>query len=414
MRERLCFAAASLPTALRRFVRENPGTEIAVVSTCNRIEVYTAVPPRGPDHAAVLDFVARQRRVAPAEFREFAYHYRDADAIRHLFKVAAGLDSLVLGEPQVMAQVKQALAVATEAGTAGKVLQKTFQSALAAARTVHRKSRINEGHVSIGSVAADFARRISADFKTSCLLVIGAGDMGKLVLEQLAEGAPSRMLVCNRHRQRSEEIVAKYGGEVVEFEGLTAALAQADVVISSTSAPHYVVTAAQVRSAMEQRRGKPLFFIDIAVPRDIEPAVLEVPNTYLYNVDDLQALVAENLAARSAKLDQCNELIEKQMAGLVSWMESLHIEPTITRLRETFHAIKAEELGRLNGKLSSAGEADRQLIEQAAERIVNKLLHAPCNALKDPAARRRQYDLEEAIEEIFGLSANTDGDKQDS
>lgn len=402
VREALAFSAARLPEALAVLAATEGVGEAVIVSTCNRVEVYTgSVAPLPPD--LVARFLASFHGVWPETFVPHLFHHEGRGAALHLFRVACGLDSMVVGEAQVTGQVRAAYEAAASAGTAGRALHRLFQQALAVAKRARTATEIGAGRASVGSVAVELAQRIFESLDGKTVLVVGAGEMGASVVASLRAAGAEATLVANRTHKRAVELAATWGGRAVPFDALADHLAAADIVISSTDAPHYVLTRARLERAVAERRGRSLFLVDIAVPRDIEPSVAEVEGCYLYNIDDLQAVVNETLAQRQQEVVRCEAIVEEECGRFMAWVERLAVAPTIAELAAQLHELKRGEVEALLQRVPELSPEARAEVERMADRLVNKILHQPIRALRDAAPDERPEGLLGAALRLFGL-----------
>jgi glutamyl-tRNA reductase len=406
VREALAFPAARLAEALAALAATQGVGEGVILSTCNRVEVYTASAEPAPA-GLVPGFLASFHGAWPETFQAHLFRHEGREAVRHLFRVACGLDSMVVGEAQVTGQVRAAYDAALDAGTAGRVLHRLFQQALAVAKRVRTETEIGAGRASVGSVAVELAQRIFESLAGKTVLVIGAGEMGASVVASLRAAGAAATLVANRTYERAVELAAAFGGRAVPFDALGDHLAQADIVISSTDAPHYVLTRARVEAALARRRGRPLFLVDIAVPRDIEPAAGGLEGCYLYDIDDLQAVVAETLAQRQQEIGRCEATVEEECGEFMAWLGRLAVAPTIAELAAQLHDLKRTELDALLQRLPELSPEGRAEIERMADRLVNKILHQPIRALREAPADGRPDGLLGATLRLFGLRRGT-------
>jgi len=402
VREALAFRRNRLGEALSSLRSLEGVEECVVLSTCNRVELYLSLSDDAPEDVGTR-FLAGFHGVWPERFQEFLYRYEGEGAIRHLFRVASGLDSLVVGEAQVTAQVKSAYESASARGTTGPVLNRLFQQALAVAKRVRSTTEIGAGRASVGSVAVELAERIFESLADRTVLVLGAGEMGESVAESLKAAGARTTLVANRTFERAEALAARFGGKAVRFEQLAEKLARADIVIASTDAPHHVLRKGDVAAALRRRGGRPLFIIDIAVPRDVEPSAGDLEGCYLYNVDDLEAVVRETLARREREVARCEPIVEAEARKFMRWLDQLHLVPAIEELSSRLHALKASELEALMRRLPDLSEEARAEIERMANRLVNKILHQPIAALRDSSGEDRHRGLLDAALRLFGL-----------
>jgi len=404
VRERLAFDGEAAAAALAAFRRRWPNAEGVLVSTCNRVEFYVAAERDEPDTRTLAEFVADAQGLTADQFADFLYTYGDRAAARHLFSVVSGLDSQVVGEAQVTSQVKEAYRLAAAAGTTGVVLNRLFQRSFRVARRVHRDTDVGRHPVSVGSVAAAVARGILEPAQRKTVLLIGAGETADLALRHLRTLGVSRVLVANRTAERSADLARRHGGESVPFEALVEVLAEADIVISSTSAPHAILTAAQVREARRRRRGNgPLFIIDIAVPRDVEPSVNDIDDVTLYNIDDLERACEANRRTRRRQVETGLMLVEREADAFLAWMQSLSAGPVIRALRRRLDETGREAVQRLISRLDHPTERDAQQIELMIRRFANRLAHRPITVLRRAAARGAALPYLALVRDLFGL-----------
>ncbi len=409
VRERLGTNPEALPEALARLAARSELSEVMFLSTCNRVEVVALAPDHGVDAAlrAVREELARQGGLRDdAELAPYLYDKRGDEAVTHVFRVAASLDSMVLGEPQILGQIKDAYDAAVAAGALKGGLGRCVSRAFTVAKRVRTETAIGAGSVSISSVAVDLARRIFGELEQHAVLLLGAGDMAEAAARSLGKGART-LSICNRSFDRAAALARDMHASAVPWEGLEAELIQADVVVASTSSRTPVVTRAMVKRAMKARKGQTLFFIDIAVPRNVEPEVHGIDNVYVYNVDDLAHEVARGLKARHGEVEAAEKIVSEEVAEFLAWSRGLEVQPTVVAMRARARALVLAELERsLSGKLKHL-EPDRAALTQMLESAVSKLLHGPTTKLKARAAEgidaaplaaavRYLFDLQEA------------------
>lgn len=407
LRERFSFAGsgAAAEEALHG-LRDAAGlAECALLCTCNRTEIY-ALSGEEDWQERLLETLARHAGEPPGRLQGHLYSHEGTPAVRHLYRVAAGLDSMVVGEGQVLAQVREMLQLAQRAGTAGTVLQALLQGALAAGKRARTETEIGRGAVSISLAAVQLARQIFQRLDGRVVLLIGAGETGEQTARALLQdGAAPRLLVCNRTGERAAALAQQFGGTTLPWEQLDDALARADIVITSTGAPTPIVTTASVRRALRARRGRPVFLIDIAVPRDVEPSAGGLDDVYLFNIDDLQAVVERSLAGRQAEAARVEELLEEEVARFQAWLRTHEVGPTIGQLQAYATAVVEAELGRLGGRLSHLSQRDRDVVDALLRGVVNKLQRPLILYLKQAALGGDAYREVERLRGIFGLDA---------
>jgi len=410
VREKLAFNPNSINTALSLFSQkyQDQNAEIVILSTCNRVELYVSSQDGAIKVEDVFSFLADFHKIELNTFSPYMYHYNDDRAVNHLFFVTSSLDSMVLGESQILSQVKEAYTMAAMEEATGKFLNQLFQQALNVAKIVHTRTSIGKRKVSISSIAVEFAEKIFQDFTGKIVLVVGAGEMCELLLKHLYEEGARTFVLANRTFERAQELAIEYHGQAIKYELLGEHLEKADIVISSTSAPHYVIHADQVKEAIRHRRGNPMFLIDIAVPRNIEPEIANIDNVYLYNIDDLQSVVSQNIDERNKEVEKCRVLIEEEVEHFMARLEEMKIEPAITHLRNHFHTIGKEELDRLKPKLKNLDNGDWEQVIYTMERTINKLLHHPAKVAKQEAKNGGGYRYVETIKKLFGIFHHTD------
>ncbi len=319
LRERVAFSEEALPGALTSVRRELRLPECVILSTCNRVELYTVIPERDGHEAKMREFLARFHRVELDSLSDRIYWHLQPDSVRHLFRVAAGLDSMVVGESEILGQVRQAYERAVAHGSVGAIFHRLFQTALRTGKEVRAKTRIGQGATSVGSVAVELARRIFRDLPSKTILVLGAGQMSESALACLKSLGTRSILIANRTQESAAAAVQAFGGRVVPFSELEGSAAQADIVLCSTAADRYLLQEPQVRRIMAARRQKPLFLIDISVPRNLDPAIGRLENVYLYDIDDLQGIASANLQMRLDEMDACSEIVERQLDGFLAY-----------------------------------------------------------------------------------------------
>ena len=412
IREKLAFSPTSVPVALSSFVQSFPSSEAVILSTCNRVEIYATSSDDSLDKDALLEFFSVFHGLPKEKFAEHMYHYQGINAVRHLFFVSSSLDSLVRGETQILSQVKEAYMTATSSETTGSILNQLFQRALNVAKEVHTKTGIGKGKVSVSTVAVDLAIKIFKDFSEKTIFIIGAGEMCELVLKHLVEKGAKTAIVANRNYEKAKSLAGEYSGKAINYEKLADYLPQADIVISSTSAPHYVIHAEQVKHAIKVRRGNPMLLVDIAVPRDLHPDIGKIDNVYLYNIDDLQTVVSSNIDERENELGKCQSIIDKEVSQYMAWTEELKIGPAISQLRDHFHGIGEQELERLRPKLGDIAHEEWEHIVYSMQRTLNKILHKPAKVGKEKAKNGGGFQYVETIKHLFGIHHKKDDSKK--
>jgi glutamyl-tRNA reductase len=409
MREQLALEEEKIREILADLSGRGLLQEVMILSTCNRVEVYGVAAVPGEARSQAFSQLGSHRGVAWRELEPLLYTATGDEAALHAFRVAASLDSMVLGEPQILGQVKDAFALAQSAGTAGPVLHALMSQAFSAAKRVRSETLVGRLAVSISYAAVELARRIFEGLEGKAVLLVGAGEMSELAARHLIDHGALPIYVANRTWSRAEELARGLGGVPVPFDQLEATLARVDIVITSTAAPEPVVTAAQVRAALHARRGRPLFFIDIAVPRNVEPAVNDLEGAFCYDIDDLRAVVESNLKERQREAQRAQALLEREVDKFVGRLQQLEVVPTIVSLREKLEAIRRAELERALARLPGAAEDTRRVMDALSQAIVNKVLHAPMVKLKDSSRAGHGRRWTEMISELFGLRGSGPG-----
>jgi glutamyl-tRNA reductase len=413
VRETLAFNKRSLEEALARYRSGNGahpyGAEGVILSTCNRLEVYTVASCRDEGYEAVCRLLEDCHGEPREAFEPYLYTYADAEAVEHLFSVAAGLDSMVLGEHEVLGQVTDAMETGLSLGAAGKVLAALFRHAIEAGKRARTETNISQGVTSIGHVAVDLAEDVFGDLSACRVLVIGAGEMAELTVEALVGAGAEDLSILNRTRARAERLATQFDARALGWERMDQALSWADIVITSTAAPHAIVHPENVRQAMVARRDRPLFLIDIAVPRDAEPEVGDLDDVYLYDIDDLQAVVEESKTRRRQEVPRVETIIGQVQEEFLSWHRSLDVVPTIVDLRREIHDLRQAEVERALRRVNGLSEREREIIQAMTKRLVNKILHHPTVCLKEHANCDDGYHYAEVARDLFGLSGNGHG-----
>lgn len=395
VRERLAFDLAKQQSALQSL--RNYADEGFLISTCNRVEVGGVV---STNEQAFIEFLADSHQIDPAEFAQYLNIYSGADAVRHIFRLAAGLDSMVVGEDQIQLQLKSALAAAHDAGSAGHLIERLLQGALAAGKLVRTETGIARNPVSVVSVALDVAHSHYSGLENRRVLIVGAGRMAELALKHLHDVSGVQLTIVNRSIERAQALAQTYGASALPFDQLLPAMAQAEIVISCTSASDTVISSAMLEAAQAQQAQQRIL-LDLAVPRDIDPNIAALDHAILYNVDSLQPIAEANREARLAEITRAEELLEGEVNKFMEWWASQEVVPTIRALRERAEAIRASELQRTLSRLSHLSPREQEAIGALSSAIVNKLLHQPITALKNPESGNH---LAQALQQLFQLS----------
>ncbi len=401
LRERVAFGEADLPAALRGLRAAGGVQEAAILSTCNRTELYCVVD--AADNTAPVDWLLAHHGAAAHDLRPFLYHHPETEAARHVLRVACGLDSMVLGEPQILGQLKAAYQAAVGGGTAGRVLNKLFQHAFHVAKKVRTDTAIGSSPVSVAFAAVRLARQIHGDLRDCTALLVGAGDTIELAAHHLIRQRLGRLLIANRTLERAQSLASRFGGYAMPLAGLPRHLAEADIVISSTAARLPILGRATVAAALTARRRRPMFLVDLAVPRDIDPAVATLEDAYLYTIDDLQSVITENLRSRQAAAFEAEEIIDLEAHRFLEWTQQHDAVELLRELRGRAEAVRDELLIKARQQLQQ-GSPPAEVLQQLAGALTNRLLHAPTVMLKDAGIDNRD-DLLRAAVELFDLDS---------
>jgi glutamyl-tRNA reductase len=399
VRERLAVVPEAMDAALGELAALPGVREAVMLSTCNRVELYLATADGDRAIAGVTEALARRAGVAELELGQHLFERRDAEAVHHLFRVACSLDSLVIGEPQILGQTKQAHETAIKHGTAGGVLNSCFQSAFRVARRVRRETAIARNPVSVSSVAVELARQVFGSFANRRVLVVGAGKMSELAARTLRTHGAT-LTVTNRTRSRADELAGRFQASVADWTDLRGALTAADIVIASTGAQRPVLTHALVSEVQRSRRGRPLFLLDIAVPRDVEPTVGQLDGIYLADIDDLQKVAAEHREGRKSEAAEAEAIVEQELVRFLKAWRGRQIAPTVTALRAHVLGIAQVEATKVCAGLSTLGEREKRAVMDLADSIAKKLLHLPQMALRND---HDEVPLVVAVQRLFGL-----------
>ncbi len=408
LRERLAVPAAELGADLRGLLATGALDETVVISTCNRVEVYLAARDARAGAGAARAWLAS--RAVATSLEGHLYERAGGDAVQHAFRVASSLDSMVVGEPQILGQVKEAFGAAEAAGTTGTLLSRCFQRAFAVAKRVRSETAIAAGAVSVSSVACELAAKVFGRLEGRRVLLVGAGEMAEAAARHL-HGAGARIVVANRSLERAEALAREHGGEARTLDQLQAELILADVVISSTASPGFVITREAMQAVVKARRHRLMLLVDIAVPRDIDPRVGDLENVFLYDVDHLESVSRGAADARRREAESAERIVHEEVAEFELWRKSLALTPTIVALRARFREIVVAELARTVPRLQGLGDEDRKTLDRMADAIVNKLLHQPLTALKKDAESEGSAQLLDAAQQLFALQPAEPADR---
>lgn len=406
LRERLDFSARGIGEALETLAGRPSASEAAVLSTCNRAELYVACGEVDDARRDLLDFLAGYHGLDASAVVPHLYELVDGAAARHLFRVAGGLDSLVVGEPQILGQVKDAFSAASESRTAGPILNKVFPWSFTVGKRVRTETGLSEGAVSVSFAATSLAKKIFGDLKGRTVLVIGAGEMGKLTAQHLQGQGVGRMLITSRTLAHATALAESIGGMPVPWQDLRETLGRADIAITATGSTLPILTRPDVEHVMHGRRNRPLFLIDIAIPRDVDPAVGDLDSVFLYNIDDLQAVVQENLTRRAAEVEHAEGIVAEEVGKFEAWLSARGAIPTVVALRQRFETIRRSELERLASKLAGLTPEARSRVDEVTRLLVEKLLITPTEQLKSIPDPERVRSCADALTLLFALDAD--------
>jgi glutamyl-tRNA reductase len=408
IREKVAFPEEGIGEPLRTVNSLDGVQENMIISTCNRVEIVLAAESKGAVEV-MKAFLSEHHGVPREELDRHLYLHSNGEAIRHLYRVACGLDSLVQGEPQILGQVKDAYEYAGKAGTLGLVLNRLLKKTFSVAKRVRTETGIGRSAVSVSYAAVELAKKIFGEVEGRTAMIIGAGEMGELALKHLVGSGIKEVFVVNRTFEKAVALAEEFGGSAIKFDDFLDQLLITDIVISSTGAPHVIIHADDIRGLMSRRKYQPIFFIDIAMPRDIDAGVDDIDNAYLYNVDDLRAVVDTNIQERKKEAEKAEAMVVGEVATFQKWVNSLQVVPTIVSLRGKIEQIRAAETEKVLGRLPDLTDKDRQQVKALTNAIVNKILHRPQAVLKEAAhtedaglyleVTRKMFDLQEASEE---------------
>jgi glutamyl-tRNA reductase len=408
LREKLAFNGPKLEEGIRQ-IRELPGIrETVIVSTCNRVELYLTVNDVGKAFEAVKDFFAGFFDIRKESLANALYLHHDMQAVRHIFRVASSLDSMVVGEPQILGQLKEAFEFALERKTTGVLLNRLLKKSISVAKRVRTETKIAENAVSISFAAVELAKKIFTDLAGKTFMLLGAGEMAELAAKHMMNNGIKDIVIANRTYETGCNLAREFNGRAIRFEDYLNELVHADILICSTGAQNYVLMKNQMQNVMKERKNRPVFLIDISVPRNIDPGINDLDNVYLYDVDDLRGVVDTNILERQKEAKKAEDIIEEEIETFKRWLSSLDSVPTVIALREKAEAIRKEELEKLMNRLSDIGEKDKKAIEGMASSIVNKLIHPPTVALKEDSEDKDV--LIATIKRLYGLNGE-DNDK---
>lgn len=408
VREQIAFQQDLLPGALAE-LRGTPGVQESIIfSTCNRVEIAVTADDAVNVNDTIANFLAKARQVDPQWLRQFLYHHHDKDAIRHLFRVASSLDSMVLGEPQILGQLKDAYEVAKNQGALNGFLDTVMTRAFGVAKRVRTETDIGQNAVSISYAAVELARQIFGSLRGKKVILIGAGKMSELAARHLERNGVAEIAVTNRSPERARAMAELFRGRIIDYQNFTASLPEMDMVIASTGAPHYILTREAMKKVIGARRNRPMFLIDISVPRNIEPSVNELDNVFLYDIDDLRTAVDENRKGRAQEAEAAERIIADEVERTLTRLKAREMGPVIVGLQQQLEGICASELERVRGKMGELSPQQQEAVEALLRGIVNKIAHAPIAELRKQASEPGGHQAIEVIRRVFRI----DGQQQ--
>jgi glutamyl-tRNA reductase len=406
IREKLAFNGDKLEKGIFGLHKLPEIKEVALLSTCNRVEFYTCVGNVSTATENIINFLAEFHGINRTEFEKSLFSLSDSDAVRHIFRVSSSLDSMVLGEPQILGQIKDCFDFALNKKTTGVLLNKLMKKAISTAKRVRTETRIAENAVSISFAAVELAKKIFTNLSGKSFMLLGAGEMAELAARHLQNNGVTGVMVVNRTFERGCELACEFSGRAVRFEDFLQELVHADIIICSTGAPAYVLNRDQMQKVMKERKQKPVFIIDISVPRNIDPEINKIDNVYLYDVDNLQDVVDTNVQGRRAEAEKAEAIISEEVDKFSRWMSALESVPTIVALRQKADEIRKEELEKFQNRFPDMDDAKMKAVDYLATAIMNKLIHPPTVALKEDSEDRDE--LIATIKKLYGINGDED------
>jgi len=412
VREKLAFSPTQMEKPLHALLALDGITEGVIVSTCNRVEIYVTTRDIAGGIARVKRFIADYHNFPLDTLEQHVYSLHGEDAIRHVFRVASSLDSMVVGEPQILGQIKTSYGYAAEYRSSGIILNRFLHKAFSVAKRVRTETKIASSAVSVAFAAVELAKKIFNDLSDKTVMLIGAGEMCELAAKHFLNSGVRGLMVTNRTFERAEKLADEFDGKAVRFDDLFDQLHKADIILSSTGAPHTIIGAGDLDAVMRRRRQKPMFFIDIAIPRDIDPAVNDVENVYLFTVDDLQEVVASNLQQRKEEANKAEAIVNEEIGQFFKWLSSLEVTPTIVALRNKFDEIRRAELEKTLAGWKDIPPDGQKRLEALTNAIMNKLLHPPTTLIKQAGQGGRTDLYVDAVRALYGLEIGKGQDEE--
>ncbi len=406
IREKLAFDGPKLEEGLLTIRNLPEVKESVIISTCNRVEIYLNAGNTEQAIASIKEFIASFHDIRNESLNDALYIHYDIEAVRHIYRVASSLDSMVVGEPQILGQLKEAFEFSLKHKTTGILLNRLFKKAISVAKRIRTETRIAENAVSISFAAVELAKKIFTELTGKTFMLLGAGEMAELAAKHIMNNGVTDILIANRTYQTGCDLAKEFSGRAVPFENYLNELKTSDIIICSTGAPDYVLSKSQMHKVMKERKNKPVFIIDISVPRNVDPEINTLDNVYLYDIDDLQGVVDSNIHERQKEARMAEEIIEEEIETFTRWLSSLDSVPTVIALRKKAEEIKAEEIEKLINRLPDMKIKEKQAVEQTINSIINKLIHAPTIALKESSEDKDI--LIATIKRLYGLEGNNE------
>ncbi len=406
IREKLAFDGPKLEEGLLTIRNLPEVKESVIISTCNRVEIYLNAGNTEQAIASIKEFIASFHDIRNESLNDALYIHNDIEAVRHIYRVASSLDSMVVGEPQILGQLKEAFEFSLKHKTTGILLNRLFKKAISVAKRIRTETRIAENAVSISFAAVELAKKIFTELTGKTFMLLGAGEMAELAAKHIMNNGVTDILIANRTYQTGCDLAKEFSGRAVPFENYLNELKTSDIIICSTGAPDYVLSKSQMHKVMKERKNKPVFIIDISVPRNVDPEINTLDNVYLYDIDDLQGVVDSNIHERQKEARKAEDIIEEEIETFTRWLSSLDSVPTVIALRKKAEEIKAEEIEKLINRLPDMKIKEKQAVEQTINSIINKLIHAPTIALKESSEDKDI--LIATIKRLYGLEGNNE------
>ena len=403
VRERLAFDESALANALLA-LKGRPGfCEGMILSTCNRVEIALTSEENAKATVAVEEFLADARQVQREWVAPYLYHFEDSEAIRHLFRVAASLDSMVVGEPQILGQLKSAYSLAKEHGAVSGFMDALLTRAFNVAKRVRSETEIGANAVSVSYAAVELAREIFGSLKDKKVMIVGAGKMSELAARHLRRSGAGRILVTNRTHERAVEMAQLFDGKIVDYTRFLASLPDVDIVITSSGAPHYIILRDDMKKVIEARKNRPMFLIDIAVPRNVEPSVNELDNVFLYDIDDLQKVIDTNLKGRMSSAEEAEAIVHEEVERMMARLKARELAPTIIQLQDELERMRAAEVARMRSKLGPLTPEQEQAIDALTKGMMNKIAHGPISEMRRQSSLPDGHQIISAVRKVFRL-----------